>query len=501
MQGELKSKVVNGVQWTTISTVTTAVVQLLRLSILARFLEKSDFGLVAIITFVFGVIELIGEMGFSSAIMHKKDLSRDEFSSLYWIQFLLLALFLAITPLLAKPIAVFYKEPRIEKFMPISLLGLLFIGIGKLYDTVFQKAFKFKLIAIRNIISALISFVVAVVVAANGGGVYSLVISMLAQQAVFYIWNFIVGQRLMPISFHVSFREVKQLVIIGIYQTGTQILSQLASQLDVLIVGKILGMEILGVYNLARDLLNKFVTVINSVANRVALPLFSMIQNNLESMRDNYCKMLRMLTSINFPIIAAMGALSVPIVLILYGDKFADASYVMTVLASASLLGVIDNPSGSITTARGRTDLSFFCMVSRLLIVTPIVLVTSYWGLDALLAGKVVISILQCLIVWFFMLWMSIKLPLGRYLGTFIKPFLICVVSYVSCHFLIGQFFAFMNPALLLFVGGCLFLVIYLTLTGALNKKEFVVLKGLLHEAKRTLLRKRVKNDEVNGFE
>lgn len=45
----------SGIGWTTISTITNGLVQILRLSILSRYLTKEDFGLVAILTLILGL--------------------------------------------------------------------------------------------------------------------------------------------------------------------------------------------------------------------------------------------------------------------------------------------------------------------------------------------------------------------------------------------------------------------------------------------------------------
>lgn len=463
---------------------------MLRLAILARFLEKADFGLVAIITFVFGMIEMIGDLGFSSAIMHKKDLNKHEFASLYWIQMIVFAVMFLTMAFVAKPIASFYNDSRIAGLLPISLIGLLFLGIGKLYDTVFQKEFRFRIIAIRNIISALLSCIVAVAMAAKGFGVYSLIVSLLFQHAIFNIWNFMVGQKLIKIAFHVSFIEVKDLVKIGIYQTGTQILNYISTQLDVLIIGKLLGMEVLGIYNLAKDLLMKFTSVINSVANRVALPMFSTIQDSLESMRNNYCKMLNLLTSINFPIIAIIGALSYPITVILYGEKFLDTANVIAIFTIVTLLNVVSNPSGIITTAKGRTDLSFICMIVRLITTTPVLLITAYLGFNELLAGKVFLEVILLITVWYFMLWKVIKLPLRRYVETFIVRFAVSTISYVMCFIFIKKMLVSTGSFIQIMLGGFCFGSLYLLMSWVFNKNDLNMLKHTILYASRTIFKR-----------
>ena len=70
----LKKQVTTGVKWTTLATMILAVVALLKVSVLARFLEKSDFGLMALITIVMGFMNLFNDMGLTSAILHKQEL-------------------------------------------------------------------------------------------------------------------------------------------------------------------------------------------------------------------------------------------------------------------------------------------------------------------------------------------------------------------------------------------------------------------------------------------
>lgn len=40
----------------------------------------------AVLTFIVGLTQTFADLGFSAAIMHERELTRDKFSSLYWIQ-------------------------------------------------------------------------------------------------------------------------------------------------------------------------------------------------------------------------------------------------------------------------------------------------------------------------------------------------------------------------------------------------------------------------------
>lgn len=347
--------------------------------------------------------------------------------------------------------------------LPVALSGLILFAIGKLYDTVLQKQFQFKVIAIRNIVAALLSLVVAVVLAVLGAGLYSLIISTLLQTLIVNVWNFAVGFKQYRIKFYINFKEVLPLIKIGIFQTGTQIIDYLASRLDILLIGKFLGTEMLGVYNLAKDLLIRVFVLINTIANKVALPVFSYMQDDNQQLRDNYCKLIKTLSFVTLPFLTMIGALSAPLVIILYGNKFVEVIPLMTLLAIAYLFSCIGNPVGNIITAKGRTDISFIYTIIRMAISIPIVWITASMGTIELAVGQIILGILGGLLSWYMELWKIIGLRLSQYLKSFIVSLTISMVvilvgyyfvkhNYLSLELPIYQVIVYAIPVFLLYV-------------------------------------------------
>ena len=72
----LKHQAISGVKWTTFSSMVNAILQLLQLIILARFLSPHDFGLLAILMIVINFSQLFVDFGLSQAIIHKKDITK-----------------------------------------------------------------------------------------------------------------------------------------------------------------------------------------------------------------------------------------------------------------------------------------------------------------------------------------------------------------------------------------------------------------------------------------
>lgn len=412
---------ISGAKWMTISTLFTSLAAILRLSILTRFLDKSDFGIVAVLTFILGLTSMFSDMGFATVIMHKQDIDRRQFSSLFWIQMVVYLVLYFIIICFTHPISLFYNEPILHYLIPLSMLDLLFTGFGKLYETVLQKNFQFKVLAIRNIVSCVLSLILAVIMAVMGCGVYTLVVSTLFASAFLGIWNFVLGQKHIRLQFTCFVKENIPLVKIGLYQTGTQIVDYLCTKLDVLIIGKLLGMDALGLYNLSKELIFRFVQIINSIVNKVLTPAFSKIQNEKERMCNTYCNVMRGLTSLTFPVLTIIAILSVQIIGILYGNGYQDAGQLTAILALAAVGTAVGNPVRNIIVATGRTDLTFKYVWVRSVFTIPCVYICSLHSIEMVAWGQVLLSVIDYYLQWRMEIKPSIGLSFHKLTMSFVK--------------------------------------------------------------------------------
>ena len=429
------NNIIKNTFWTTMATIIMAIVQILRLSILARYLEKSDFGIVAILMLILGFSQLFCDLGFATAIMYKKDITRREFSSLYWLQFGLFILMYLVTTSMSSFLADFYEEKMLISLLPIVMIDLPLKAVGRLYEVMLQKTFQFKLMAIRNIIASLSSLIISVVLAIRGYGVYSLVLSTLFNTIVINIWNFVTGYKIFPILFHCSFIEVKSLCKIGIFQTGRLILDYISTKVDIIIMGKMLGTYDLGIYNLAKELILRALDVLNGIANKVALPYFAKMQNNYESLRSNYCKLMRLLSSINIPVCAFMGALSIPIVEIMYGSNYKEVAPLLSILCVWGMFVVVGNPVSNIVISTGKTKMSFLYTIFRLLFFVPCTYILSSISLYAISWGQSILAFGGFFLSWYMLLKKTINLGLLRYLSSLYKSFAFFIFVVLTCYF------------------------------------------------------------------
>jgi O-antigen/teichoic acid export membrane protein len=383
----LRKQAISGVKWTTTSTIVIAVTAILKISILTRFLDKSDFGLMALVTFVMGFMNLFNDMGLASAILHKQKISKKEYASLYWINlfmgFVLFGMLLLITPI----ISTFYDQSQLNILIPLLGLNLIISGIGRQFKVIEQKKLLFKQISIIDIIASIFALGFAILLAVKGFGVYSLVYSSLLLYLISNVAFLVIGLKKQGLLFHFNFTETMPFLKIGMYQVGGQIVNYFNRDLDILIIGKIFSPDILGGYSLAKQLVFRPAQLINPILVKVASPTLALFQTDIIALKRNYLKLVNIISTINIPVYIGIIIFAPWIIQILYGNGFENIIILVRILSVYMMLRAIGNPVGSLVIATGRTDLEFIWNLATLLIMPIFIYIGSFYGVIGVTIG------------------------------------------------------------------------------------------------------------------
>ena len=413
----VKGSIIKGVKWTTAGTIGVAVCSLLRLSILTRFLDTKDFGLMALALFVLGIIELFMDMGLTSAIFHKQKISKNEYSSLYWINLVFGLLIFGIISFVSPFIADFYNEPLLSQLIIIMALAVIAAGLGGQYKTIEQKQLNFKIVSIVELVSAILSLILAVFLAISGYGIYALIFSALLQYATPNLFFFLRGTFTNPVKFHFKLSEALPFLRIGIYEVGSQFVNYFNRDLDVIIIGKLFSTELLGGYSLAKQLVYKPAQIINPIATKIANPLLARFQNDIEVLKRGYLRLINLISSLNFFVYLGVIIFAPIIVRILYGPDYDSIVVFVRILAIYMYIRSIGNPIGSLVIATGRTNISFYWNLFSLAIMAVFIFTASKYSIEsvawAMTAGFVFLFVPN----W----WLLVYKMTGASLGEFAR--------------------------------------------------------------------------------
>ncbi len=469
--GLLKSGI-KGMAWTSVSIVVRSVVSLLQITILTRYLDKADFGLVAIATVFIGFSQIFLNLGISVGILHKQDTTPKVYSSLFWLNIftgvLLTSILCLISPLAAK----MYNEPSLTKVLILLSFGILFSSIGSQHRTMQQKYMRFQYISIVEIASSILTFCVAVFTAMHGYGVYSLVYSTLFN-AVFSNLVFL-GIGLIKdknISFHFRLKETYPFLKIGVFSVGTHVVDYFSREIDTIIISAAFGMETLGVYNLCKKVVQMLYSIVNQILVKVMSPVFAKLQKNVDVIREAMYNVMEGIALFNFPLFLMIATFATGILYNLYGAQYSENGLVLSLLAI--YLGYISPGSvtGSVQIALGRTDVGLYWTFVRITVNALAVWVGSLISIEAIVASLFICNILINPIYWR----ISIK-PLvgGRFWDCFLitfKPLCYTVLIALPFYFVFGH----TTSIGWLVCGATIFMIVYGCMIWLFYRQSFFV--------------------------
>lgn len=468
----LLNTAVKGIAWSSLSTVIRSIVSLLQVSILTRYLEKTDFGIVAIATLFIGFIQIFMDLGLSVGIIHKQNISARQYSSLFWLNIFsggfLTLLLLFLSPVVAE----IYNEDSLTKILSLLSLNIFFSSLGSQHRTVQQKMLRFKYIAIIEIITSILTLLIAVVLVENGYGIYSLVYSTMFNILISNLLFLFIGlYKDRNISFHFNFSDTFPFLKIGFFSVGTQVLDYFSREIDIILISATLGKDVLGAYSLCKKLVMSVYSAINPIVAKVLAPLFALIQNDISKIRKIYYDVIETVALVNFPIYFWIAIFSYSIIYYLYGENYTDNAIVLSLLAVYYGYLSTGSPVGSLQTALGRTDSGFYWTIFRIVFCLIAIYIGSQFSVTGVVLSLIIMNFVAAPAAWY----VNIRpLIAGRFIPYFFKafrPFLITLA--VSLPFaVLCHYWTSIWQILLLSI---LFVSVYGVVTISIMKHSYVV--------------------------
>lgn len=452
----LQKKAIAGTMWTTGATVTKIVIQILRLSILTRLLEKSDFGLIAIVTVVLGFTQLFADMGVSVALFSKAELSARQRSGLYWGSMLLGLVLYVLIALLSPLVAGFYNMPELQSLLPIMGLDLIISTASKQFKVYKQKNLQFKHISIIDITASILSLFVAWHMASSGWGVYSLVFSTLFSSLTSSILIIGTTIKTYPLKFCLAIKENIDIYKVGFYQLGSQILDYFSNQIDILLIGKFMSTSELGVYNLIKQLANRIYTLISSIITTVATPILAKIREEGGAFQGNYMRFLQIASYVSVVVFGSIFIGSEFVLHVLYGADYVSYHVILKIISVFMAIALFVSAASRLIIISGRTDVGFKWTILRFIANPIFIYIGSFYGLIGIVISQLIYMVLF-FPVYYFMVITKVFKQIGfmQYSKTLLVNLLCAIpvitILWVLNTFLLGDFLVFVFLSILVY--------------------------------------------------
>ena len=466
----IKQQALSGIKWNSVAKITTDLLSVVQLMIVARYIDKADFGTMSIIHVVLGMVGMFTDLGMYAAMMHKQNITNNQYNSIYWFNWILNASIFVLVCLAAYPVAMFYNDVNLTHLICLAALGILLAPFGKIFYTIKQKNLEFSFISKIGIIGNALVFLTTVLFCLLGLGIYALILPILIRGVFTAIVFSIAGRKQFKVQFHFNMAEIKDFFKIGIYDTGAQLMDYISYKIDVILVGRFFGLEVLGLYNMGKELALKVMKMISPIINSVATPILSKLQNEPDKIKFNYSRILSFVGFINIPILIALSIFSEEVVNIFFSEKYANAATFVRILAFWGIFASIGNPAGNLVVAKGRTDISFKWTIVRFICAPITIYIASFFEVEAIAYSQVILQLIFFLIYWYMMIRPLSGLNLFEYVGSFSNSIVCAAIASVPT--LIFAMNIILESQLAYLIIGCaIFAVTYLTFSYLTNKK------------------------------
>lgn len=330
----LKKEAVRGTLWTVASY---GISQILRFGsnlILTRLLAPQIFGLMTLInTFIIG-LALFTDTGVGINIIQHKRGEEPIFLNTAWTLQVVRGCGLWLCSIIiAWPVAQFYNEPQLLWLVPTSGLITIIGGFGSTAEFVLNRRMAIGRLSLFELINQATSLAIVITWAFLSPSIWALV----GGNVISSIITVFRSHRLLPElknRFAWDQSVAKELFTFGRWIFISTILTFFASQIDRLVLGKAFPLEILGVYGIAFTLADMPKQVLGAISGKVLFPALSKVadlpRDELRAKILKNRKYILLLTGAGLAVLTAFGDILIDL---LYDDRYAQAGWMLPILA------------------------------------------------------------------------------------------------------------------------------------------------------------------------
>lgn len=325
-------RVVRGFQWTYVSTALQGAVKLIVLLILARVLSPRDFGLLGFALMCTNFVERMGQFGVGPALVQASRISCD---TIYTARLLSVALGVISASLVwwsGAMMARFFSQPELEGILIVLSMGCVLEALTVVPDALLQRSLRFKEIMIaENLAYAVAMGGIAIVLALLGWGVWSLVVATLVLKLVrlMIVRRFVDTRQ----SGHCCISDARRLLWVGTGFSLGRLLNFFSLQGDNFVVGRLLGVEALGMYNRAYQLMTLPAMYIGQVFEKVMFPSMAQKQDSPDRIAREFLLTLEAIGIVALPAGVFLYALAKEIIEVGFGHRWHDVIPVVSILS------------------------------------------------------------------------------------------------------------------------------------------------------------------------
>lgn len=477
MQPEsIKTKTAEGLFWGGLSNVLQQLLNLGFGIFLARKLSVSDYGIVGMLTIFAALSNALQEGGFRSALTNRKNITSNDYNSVFWTSFLTAAVLYSVLFFSLPWIADFFKTPELVSLGRFMFLGFLFCSLGTAHNAYLFKNLKVKEMSKCTLTATVVSGLTAVVLAFSDFTYWAIA----AMNVVYIVVSTVMYRIFSPlkISFKIDFRPVKEMLPFSSKLLITTLFQILNDNFFTTLLGRFFTKIEVGFYSQAYKWSNLGTQTISLAIENVMQPVLAKTERN--SLLIVFNKLMQTTCFIAFPCMLGLGFVAPEFITVTISDKWAQSAEIMTILCVWGAFYPVGKLYQKQLLSSSKSGILMFCVITNCLLQILTVVFTFKYGILTMAAFYVIVNVLCIFLLHFFV---------RRINGVSIKnlcintlPFLVATAAAIVLSWLVSNGFSnvYIRLAVKITATAVVYYIILKIFKSEILKQAEIFLKGVL---------------------
>lgn len=329
-------RIAKAASWTVVARVAVRAIGLISTPILARLLTPSDFGLLALVMAFVISLMLLSEFDFDLWLIRRENPTPQDYDSVWTLNiiraFLLGSIVFACAPLWASV----FGDDRLTPVLRFLAVAYVIEGFTNSGIVDFRRNLQLHKEFLYLIWTKIISFVVTIIAAVILQNYWALAIGIGARLVALVLMSFI----LHPYRPRLSLASAKEMLFFSKWLLAKNALDLIRRQGDIFFVGKLAPMNIVGTYNVAKEVSGLPLSQIIDPMSRALYPGYTKLKGDPKELRETFASSFGIVLLIALPLAAFMAVSARPFIGVLLGPDWDAAIPLFQLLVGYALLRV-----------------------------------------------------------------------------------------------------------------------------------------------------------------
>ncbi len=404
--------------------------------VLTRILEPEDYGVFGLLLVIISLIKVFAESGMGAGLIQTKSASTVALSTVFWLNVFLSLFIYLIVYMSADLFQAFYNYEDLKLLIRVASLDILLSSLGFIQRIKLVKELNFRVLSVINVVSTLISAIVAIYLVLNDFNIWSLIFQQLT-------FTFVQSSMLLLNSkwyprFELSLNSVSGILNFGIKKLATDLLSVVFTRLDILIFAKSFSASAVGFYSKAQSFAGQLESLSSTSILSVFFPVISKYQGNKPRLIDLYLNSYRSILLITLSLSGVLYISAEFLIVQLFTAKWSASIILFKLIVINSYL----KPTGALMVnlmlGMGYAGLNLKLEIIKKILRTLPLAVAVFGGMKMFLLAMIFHGIIAQTINMY-MVNKIIQVKILQQWHSFIVTAIPAIVSGFACYFTIGR--------------------------------------------------------------